>query len=245
MTTKRAIVDTLNRSHRMGRKGKDYTEEDKDRQRISDEIFDQLQYNSGLSEDQIEQLKSTLDNTLKQYAIQKDEQSEKTILDINLDVLEDFLAAKRVEGKSNNTIYNYGNEIAKMFQMMNKDYREIESDDIRHYMDFRKTHDNLSDVSIHNIRMYLLSFFKWLKIEEKIRKNPMDKIAVVKVERKVVDTLSEEEQEMIRCACKSERDIAIIDMLSGSGMRVSELVGLNKEDVNFGPFEDAFNYVTR
>ena len=50
---------------------------------------------------------------------------------------------------------------------------------------------------------------------------------------------------MIRCACKSERDIAIIDMLSGSGMRVSELVGLNKEDVNFGPFEDAFNYVTR
>jgi site-specific recombinase XerD len=78
-----------------------------------------------------------------------------------------------------------------------------------------------------------MSFFKYLKIEEKIDKNPMDKIGVVKVEQHIIETLTDEEAEMVRCACDNERDLAIIDILSGSGMRVSELTGLNKDDVNF------------
>ena len=100
-------------------------------------------------------------------------------------------------------------------------------------MDHRKEIDGVTNVTIANIRMYLMSFFKWAMIEERIYKNPMDKIGVIKREKKVISTLTDEEAEMIRCACQSERDLAIIDLLAGSGMRVSELTRLNIEDVNF------------
>jgi site-specific recombinase XerD len=100
-------------------------------------------------------------------------------------------------------------------------------------MDYRKQHDQLKAVSINNIRMYLMSFFKWCHIEDYIDKNPMDRIGVVKTEKKVIETLSDEECEMIRCACDNERDLAIVDLLSSSGMRVSELIGLNRQDIDF------------
>jgi site-specific recombinase XerD len=120
-----------------------------------------------------------------------------------------------------------------MFLVINKPINEINTQDIRKYMDYRKQHDQLKAVSINNIRMYLMSFFKWCYIEEHIDKNPMDRIGVVKAEKKIIETLSDEESEMVRCACDNERDLAIIDLLSGSGMRVSELTGLNIKDVDF------------
>lgn len=201
--------------------------------KISQDIINQLLYDGNLSQEQIETLKATLDSTLSQYEVKKDESVTDTIKDQNLQVLDDFIASKRIESKSETTLYNYGNEISKMFQVLNKHYTEITSADIRRYMDYRKQHDGLKAVSIQNIRMYLMSFYKWLMMEEKIQKNPMDKIGVVRTEQKVIETLSDEEAEMIRCACSSERDLAIIDILSGSGMRVSELTGLNRSDVNF------------
>ena len=100
-------------------------------------------------------------------------------------------------------------------------------------MAWRKSTKDLTSVSVANIRMYLMSFFKWCFKEEYINKNPMDKIGVIKTETHVIEILTDEEQEIIRCACTCERDLAIIDLLSGSGMRVSELCGLNRQDVNF------------
>lgn len=215
----------------MGRPKKDPSENNKNK--ISQDIINQLVYDGNLSQEQIEALKQTLDNTLSQYEVSKDTNIENEIKDTNMKVLEEFIASKRIEAKSETTLYNYGNEISKMFQLLNKDYREITSADIRRYMDYRKQHDGLKSVSVQNIRMYLMSFFKWLMLEDKITKNPMDKIGVIKVEQHVIETLSDEEAEIIRCACNSERDLAIIDILSGSGMRVSELTGLNRSDVNF------------
>lgn len=215
----------------MARPRKDTVTQDKNN--ISQEIINQLLYDGNLSDEQINILKATLDSTLSQYDVKKDETVVDNIKDKNLEILEEFIASKRIESKSETTLYNYGNEISKMFNVLNKDYKDITSADIRRYMDYRKQHDGLKSVSIQNIRMYLMSFFKWLMMEEKIQKNPMDKIGVVKVEQRIIETLSDEEAEMIRCACQSERDLAIIDLLSGSGMRVSELTGLNKSDVNF------------
>lgn len=215
----------------MGRPKKDPSENNKNK--ISQDIINQLVYDGNLSQEQIEALKQTLDNTLSQYEVSKDTNIENEIKDTNMKILEEFIASKRIEAKSETTLYNYGNEISKMFQLLNKDYREITSADIRRYMDYRKQHDGLKSVSVQNIRMYLMSFFKWLMLEDKITKNPMDKIGVIKVEQHVIETLSDEEAEIIRCACNSERDLAIIDILSGSGMRVSELTGLNRSDVNF------------
>ena len=215
----------------MGRPKKDPSENNKNK--ISQDIINQLVYDGNLSQEQIEALKQTLDNTLSQYEVSKDTNIENEIKDTNMKILEEFIPSKRIEAKSETTLYNYGNEISKMFQLLNKDYREITSADIRRYMDYRKQHDGLKSVSVQNIRMYLMSFFKWLMLEDKITKNPMDKIGVIKVEQHVIETLSDEEAEIIRCACNSERDLAIIDILSGSGMRVSELTGLNRSDVNF------------
>lgn len=190
---------------------------------------------SELSANQLKSLKNSLQETLAQYDITTnlDKADIISAQEENAAVLRDFINAKRIEGRSNSTLYNYGKEATKLFLAMNKSYRHITAIDIRDYLAWRKETSDLASVSIANMRMYLRSFFNWCYKEELIQKNPMDRIGVIKVEQRVIETLSDEEQEIIRCACKSERDLAIIDLLSGSGMRVSELCGLNISDVDF------------
>ena len=200
--------------------------------RITNNIIDDMSL-EGLTPEQIEVLKKRLDDTLANYEVEIDDAQQVLTEDANMKILDDFIASKRIENKSQSTIYNYYNEISKMFKVLNKPLQKIDANDIRRYMDYRHQHDGLSARTTNNIRMYLLSFYKWLIAEEIVVKNPMMKIAPVKYEKKVVDTLTDEEAEMIRCACDNERDLAIIDLLSGSGMRVSELCRLNRSDVNF------------
>ena len=188
-----------------------------------------------MSPAQIKALKDTLEETLSRYNLAED-QSKIDALDAqqeNADILKKFVSAKRVEGRTSSTLYGYAREITKMFITINKTYYHITTQDIRDYLAWRKKSSNLKSSSLENIRMYLLSFFKWCFTEELITKNPMDRIGVIKQEQRVIKTLTDEEQEMIICACSNERDRAIVDMLSGTGMRVSELCALNKTDVNF------------
>ena len=204
---------------------------------LTDDIIKTMMMKEGrnLSDDQLRTLKNTLQLTLSKYQI-KEDYTRAELIDIqeeNGQILRDFINSKRIEGRSNSTLYQYAKEVSKLFLSLNKACRDITSTDIRDYLAYRKKTGNLSSKSVSNLRMYLISFFKWCYIEEIIRKNPMDRIGVIKTEQKVIEVLSDEEQEMIRCACKSERDLAIIDLLSGSGMRVSELVGLDIKDVNF------------
>lgn len=188
---------------------------------------------------QIKELRDTLQETLSKYDIVEDEERVENIdyQQENAKVLKDFIASKRIEGRSNTTLYNYAREVTKMFITINKSYRYITTQDIRDYLSWRKKTSDLRPASLENIRMYLLSFFKWCYVEELIRRNPMDRIGVIKQEQRVVQTLSDEEQEMIICACDNERDRAIIDVLSGTGMRVSELVSLDRSDVDFNTGE--------
>lgn len=217
-------------------KGRPKKEMTGNKNQIQNDILNSLSFNGNLSDDQIELLKKTLTQTLSKYQIEKENNNSEekiTYIDENNKVMDDFIETKRVENKSQTTLYNYNNEISKMFNIINKHYRDITTSDIRRYLDYRKQHDNLKAVTLNNIRMYLMSFFKWLQVEDLIQKNPIDRIGVVKAEKKIIETLTDEEAEMIRCACDSERDLAIIDILSGSGMRVSELTGLNRSDVDF------------
>lgn len=204
---------------------------------ITDNIIKNMLIKEGrnLSEDQLKTLKETLQLTLSKYQI-KEDYTKAELIDIqeeNAMILRDFINSKRIEGRSDSTLYQYAKEVSKLFLALNKACRDITSADIRDYLAYRKKSGNLTSKSVANIRMFLMSFFKWCYAEEIVRKNPMDRIGVIKTEQKVIEVLSDEEQEIIRCACKSERDLAIIDLLSGSGMRVSELVGLDKKDVNF------------
>lgn len=206
-------------------------------QDVMDDIINKMLVIEGkdLSSNQLRALRNSLTETLSQYDITTnlDRSEIIEVQEANASVLRDFINAKRIEGRSNSTLYNYGKEVTKMFLALNKHYRFITATDIRDYLAWRKSSSNLQSVSVANMRMYLRSFFNWLYKEELINKNPMDRIGVIKVEQRVIETLSDEEQEIIRCACKNERDLAIIDLLSGSGMRVSELCGLNKSDVDF------------
>lgn len=219
---------------RRGRPKKDITPLDREKMQLTDDIINKLRYNAKLTDEQIFLLKQTLDDTFKSYDLEKQEGGDdRSIQDINNEAMRDFLQSKRAESKSKTTIYNYGNELSKLFLIINKDYRQITAQDIREYMDYRREHDGVKPITIQNIRMYLMSFYKWAVIDERIMRNPMDKIGTIKREQKVIETFTDEEVEMLRCACKNERDLAIIDLLSSSGMRVSELTGLNKRDVNF------------
>lgn len=194
---------------------------------VTTDIIAKMVSTSGadLSIEQLKALRETLEITLSRYNIEEDLTKTEIInlQEENATILRDFINAKRIEGRSNTTLYNYAKEVSKLFLTLNKSYRHINSSDIRDYLAWRKKTKNLQSVTVANMRMYLMSFFKWCYIEELITKNPMDRIGVIKVEQRIIETLSDEEQEIIRCACNCERDIAIIDLLSGSGMRVSEL----------------------
>lgn len=220
---------------RKGRPRKDMTPQHFEKVQLTDDIVNQLKL-TGLTEEQLNALRNTLDENLKEYNLEKKiikDDDKKSVKDINHEALEEFLQSKRVEGKSPTTIYNYGNELSKLFMVINKDYREITTQDIREFINYRLEQNHVSMRTIANIRMYLLSFYRWAQVEERIIRNPMDRIAPIKYEKKAIEVLTDEEQEMIRCACDNERDLAIIDLLSGSGMRVSELCRLNRQDVDF------------
>ena len=204
-----------------------------DKERIANDILAQLKYEGKLDDKQLSMLSSTLENTLGKYNVEAEKTSQDEIMKENQEILEMFISAKRIEARSASTLYNYQNEVQKLCVLINKPIREMTTNDIRRYMDYRKTHDNLQNASMHNVRMYLMSFFKWCCIEEICSHNPLSKIGVLRTQTKVKEALTEEDVERVRCACKNERDLAIIDMLSSSGMRVSELCGIKKTDVNF------------
>ena len=211
-------------------------EQIKQRDDLAENVINTIIAASGpnLTSSQLSSIKHQLNQTLSKYSIEENEENTSIIeaQQENARVLRMFIDAKRIEGRSDTTLYNYAKEMSKLFMSLNKSYKFITSKDIREYMAWRKDLGKLSAASMANMRQYFLSFFKWAMNEELITKNPMNRIGVIKLDQHVIQVLSEEEQEEIRCACKNERDRAIVDLLSGSGMRVSELCGLNRSDVD-------------
>lgn len=149
------------------------------------------------------------------------------------DILELFLAAKRVEGCSEKTVKYYYSTIQNVVNHIHKDYTEVTTDDLRVYLDDYQSNNLVSKVTIDNIRRILSSFFSWLEDEDYIVKSPVRRIHKVKTSKKVKDTYTDENLEKMRDSAESARDLAIIDMLASTGMRVGELVKLNRSDVNF------------
>lgn len=158
-------------------------------------------------------------------------------------VIELWLQCLRLERRTENTINNYRLEIRNFFSRVGKNYADVTTNDVRMYLAWRQSVHKNSDTTINNKIHVLYSFYNWIMDEDLIedggflarkpKKNPMSKIKIVKVAKKVKRVLSDEEMELIRCSCKSERDLAIVDMLEGSGMRIGELVALNRSDIDF------------
>lgn len=143
-----------------------------------------------------------------------------------------FLTAKEVEGCSPRTISYYESTITHMAKTVAKPYTQIESDDLRRYLYDYETTRNAGKVTIDNIRRILSSFFSWLEDEDYIVKSPVRRIRKVKTATIAKAVLNDEELETLRDGCSTTRDLALVDMLASTGMRVGELVRLNISDIN-------------
>ena len=188
----------------------------------------------------IEQL-ATLNGVLLQvvsnYTITSDDESQHDSSASNLRLLEMFLSAKQVEGCSIKTAKYYEVTIKQLFKKMPKKVVNYTTDDMRAYLAVYQRKHKSSKVTIDNIRRIFSSFFSWLEEEDYIIKSPVRRIHKVKTGAQVKEVLTDENLETLRDNCNHIRDLAIIDMLSSTGMRVGELVKLNREDVNFSERE--------
>ena len=187
-----------------------------------------------LNNAQTEKLQEVLEHTLFDYEVTKNEKDE-VISEQNL--VESFLYAKKIEGCSEKSLKYYETTIKSMLDSIGKEIKYIVTDDIRCYLTEYQAEKNSSKVTIDNIRRILSSFFSWLEDEDYILKSPVRRIHKVKTGTNIKETYSDEALELMRDSCTELRDLAMIDMLASTGMRVGEMVLLNREDINFNERE--------
>ena len=152
---------------------------------------------------------------------------------VNNNLLDVFIAAKRIEGCSEKSLKYYNSTIERMLGGVNGSIREINTDFLRNYLaEYQKKHGSCK-VTIDNMRRIFSSFFGWLEDEDYILKSPVRRIHKIKTDKTIKDTFSDESLELLRDACEEKRDLAMVDLLASTGMRVGELVLLNHDDINF------------
>lgn len=197
---------------------------------MNQEIINSVLYqmNPFLDNQQLMELKKVLEN-----AINEDERSE----DDSFELLKRFISTKKLEGRSDKTLKYYKSTVEKMLLAVDKNVKAITTDDLREYLTAYQSRSTVSKQSVDNVRRNLSSFFTWLEDENYILKSPVRRIRKIKTTTPVKETYSDDEIEKLRDSCKEIRDLAMIDLLSSTGMRVGELVLLNREDIDFNERE--------
>lgn len=157
-------------------------------------------------------------------------------------VIQMFLQCLRLEKRTESTLKSYACELRCLFRFLQKNYADVNSNDIRAYLAWKQTEGKNQDKTLNTKIHVFQSFFKWLMNEDLIedggcllrkpKKNPMAKVYKIKEEKKVKKVLTDEQVEIIRCDCEHVRDRAIVEILVATGMRISELIGLNLEDID-------------
>lgn len=174
---------------------------------------------------QMKQLKIVLRSKL-------DAQKQVTQATSNEALLQAFLNAKALEGCSERTITYYESTLQKLLALVDKSWNRVTTDDLRRYLTNYQTNNGSSKVTIDNIRRIFSSFFTWLEDEDYVAKSPARRIHRVKAPSVIKEIISDEDLETLRDACPTERDLAMVDLLASTGMRVGELVGLNRANIN-------------
>jgi len=202
------------------------------KQRIMEEIVQQMLPH--LDNAQLQKLQEILEHSLYNCEISgKVTEAE----DDSQKLIDSFVYAKRIEGCSEKTLKYYRTTIEAMTEAIDKGVRHMQTDDLREYLtEYQEKHGS-SRVTIDNIRRILSSFFSWLEDEDHILKSPVRRIHKVKTATNIKETYTDEELEKMRDNCKELRDLAIVDMLASTGMRIGEMVLLNKADINFNERE--------
>ena len=182
---------------------------------------------------QIAKLKEVLNNELSKVELSEPKDDETYRELENNKLLDSFIAAKKIEGCSEKTLLYYRNTIDKMLSVIQIAICHIETSSIRSYLSDYQEQNKSSKVTIDNMRRIFSSFFAWLEDEDYIAKSPVRRIHKVKTDSLVKEVLSDEQLELLRDKCTEKRDLAIIDLLSSTGIRVGELVKLNRSDIDF------------
>lgn len=187
-----------------------------------------------LNNAQAEKLQEVLQHTLFRYTVEEETQDN---AEGEKDLLELFLSAKRIEGCSEKSLKYYKATIQAMLDALGIGVKEVGTEDIRGYLTDYQQRKKSSKVTIDNIRRILSSFFSWLEDEDYILKSPVRRIHKVKTGTNIKETYSDEQLELMRDSCVELRDLAMIDMLASTGMRVGEMVLLNRDDIDFNERE--------
>ena len=203
------------------------------KQQIISEVVQQMLPH--LDNAQMQQLQKVLENTL--FGCEITAQTEKKDMNDNQKLIDAFVSAKRIEGCSEKTLKYYRITIETMVASIDKGIRHIQTEDLRSYLTDYQSKNQSSRVTIDNIRRILSSFFSWLEDEDYILKSPVRRIHKVKTATNIKETYTDEDLEKMRDNCTELRDLAMIDMLASTGMRVGEMVLLNRNDIDFNERE--------
>lgn len=187
-----------------------------------------------LNNAQLKQLQSVLEGVLSGVELSY---SAGMVESAKVDTVVCFINAKRIEGCSEKTLSYYRQTIVSMLSGIDKEPQEIVTEDLRKYLTEYQTNRKSSKVTIDNIRRILSSYFSWLEDEDYIVKSPVRRIHKVKTAKVIKETYTDEALEIMRDNCCNVRDLAMIDLLASSGMRVGEMVALNRDDINFNERE--------
>lgn len=183
---------------------------------------------------QMEQLQNVLQHALRNVQITANEDgAQQPDKETNSELLEMFLSAKRVEGCSEKTLRYYETSIRRLFAAVDSHVTHMQTDDLRGYLSDYQQQTQCSKGNIDNIRRIMSSFFTWLEDENYILKSPVRRIHKIRSNKTVKETYTDEALETMRDQCGCLRDLAMIDLLASTGMRVGELVRLNRDDIDF------------
>jgi len=202
---------------------------------VDNVVINILDRMTGIIDEQkcLEEVKQVLYMCLAGYEIYKETTTLSTELDCTQEYLRQYLMQMKLNGCTDSSVNAYRSGLRNMLNYVNKNILEIQYGDLRNYLAYGKLVRKWGDKTYNTQLRMMRSMFKWLYEEDMIENNPAKKLKEAKVEHKIGVVLKPEEREELRCACSSERELALCDMLYSTGARISELCSLNREDIDF------------
>ena len=198
---------------------------------VKQEIMNAM--NAVLNFQQIMMLEKVIHQSFHNVEINLQNKENQNFTDSNQSILSLFISSKKVEGCSEKSLKYYSSTIDTLLLKLKKNITNISTNDLRFYLSDYQEIRKSSKVTIDNIRRIFSSFFSWLEDEDYILKSPVRRIHKIKTPRIIKEILSDEEIEVLRDNCKEIRDLTLIEILISTGIRVGELVKINRKDINF------------